>query len=115
MIMKIVFVAFMILHGIIHSMGFVKAFRIADLAQLSRPIPKSSGVLWLLACLLFIFAAILFSIDRQSWWMFSALALILSEYLIINDWNDTKFGTAANLIILLVTTIGFAVWAIGKI
>ncbi|MBS1522442.1 MAG: hypothetical protein JST50_15690 [Bacteroidetes bacterium] len=113
--MKIVFIALMILHGIIHSMGFFKAFRIADLAQLVHPIPKSSGVLWLVACLLFIFAAILFSVNRQSWWIFSALALILSQYLIINDWNDAKFGTAANLIILLVTTIGFVVWAIAKI
>jgi hypothetical protein len=105
----------MIMHGTIHSMGFVKAFRMANLAQLVQPIPKSNGISWLTACLLFILAAILFSIERQSWWIFSALAVIISQYLIINDWNDAKLGTIANIIILLATIIGFVVWAIAKI
>jgi hypothetical protein len=113
--MKIAFVVLMILHGVIHSMGFVKAFRMVDLAQLVQPIPKSNGILWLIACLLFISAAILFSIERQSWWVSSAVAVIISQYLIIDDWNDAKLGTIANIIILLATIIGFVVWTIAKI
>jgi hypothetical protein len=114
MIIKIVFIACMVLHGALHSLGFIKAFGIADLSQLVQPIPKSNGLLWLLACLLFVLAAILFSIDRQSWWIFSALAIIISQHLIINDWNDAKLGTIANVIILIVTIIGFVVWTIAK-
>ncbi|MDO3628232.1 hypothetical protein [Mucilaginibacter sp. BT774] len=113
--MKIAFVVLLILHGTLHSMGFIKAFRIIDLAQLVQPIPKSNGLLWLVACLFFIFAAILFSIEHQSWWIFSALAVIISQYLIIHDWNDAKLGTIANIIILLATIIGFVVWTIAKI
>jgi len=115
MIIKIAFAVFMVLHGAIHSMGFIKAFRIADLSQLVQPIRKSNGLLWLIACLLFISAAILFSTGRQSWWIFSILALVISQYLIVNDWNDAKMGTIANVVILLITTIGFIVWAIAKL
>ena len=36
-------------HGLIHLMGFAKAFGYADLPQLSQPISREWGVLWLLA------------------------------------------------------------------
>lgn len=112
--MKIVIIAVMILHGVIHSLGFIKAFRIAEVPQIEQPIPKASGMLWLLAGLLFIFSAILFSIDRQWWWMFSVLAVVISQYLIVNDWNDSKLGTVANIIVFLASIIGFIVWIMAK-
>ena len=51
--MKIALVAIMILHGTIHSMGFIKAFKIAEVSQIEHPVPKSNGILWLSAGLLF--------------------------------------------------------------
>jgi hypothetical protein len=112
--MKIAIMAVMILHGTIHSLGFIKAFRVAELSQLSHPIPKLYGVLWLLAGLLFIFAAILFSIERQWWWMLSVTSVVISQYLIVNDWEEAKFGTVANVIVLLASIIGFIVWTMAK-
>ncbi len=114
MVMKIALVAVMILHGTIHSMGFIKAFRIAEVSQLVHPIPKPIGILWLVAGLLFIFAAVQFSIERQSWWMFSAPAVVISQYLIVNDWQDAKLGSVANIIVLLASIIGFIVWTMAK-
>jgi len=112
--MKIALVAIMILHGTIHSMGFIKAFKIAEVSQIAHPIPKSNGILWLSAGLLFIFAAILLSIERQYWWIFSVLAVVISQYLIVNDWDDSKLGTVANIIIFLASVIGFIVWTMAK-
>lgn len=65
--MKIALVVLIVLHGAVHSMGFVKAFRIAEVSQLANPVQRSNGVLWLLAGLLFIFSGILFSIEKE-WW-----------------------------------------------
>ena len=44
---------------------------------------------------------------KDSWVYFVLIAVILSQILIINSWQDAKFGTIANVLILLVTIIGF--------
>lgn len=112
--MKIALVTLMVLHGAVHSMGFVKAFRIAEVSQLANPIQKTNGVLWLLAGLLFIFSGILFSIEKEWWWAFSVTAVLISQYLIVNDWDDARLGSVANIVIFLASIIGFIVWCLAK-
>jgi hypothetical protein len=113
-LMKIALVILMVLHGAVHSMGFVKAFRIADVSQLANPIQRTNGVLWLLAGLLFIFAGILFSTEKEWWWVFSVTAVLISQYLIVNDWSDARFGSVVNIIIFLASIVGFIVWCLAK-
>ncbi len=47
------------LHGLIHLMGFAKAFGYAKLPQLTQPISRESGVLWLLASVLTVATAVM--------------------------------------------------------
>ncbi|HVW13279.1 MAG TPA: hypothetical protein VHB54_05645 [Mucilaginibacter sp.] len=108
--MKPALLAFIIAHGLIHFVGFIKAFRFADIEQLTQAISRPGGILWLLSGLLFICSAVLFSLDKEWWWLFSASGITISQYLIISDWHDAKFGTIANVIILLPTLIGFGLW-----
>jgi len=44
-----VLIGLLLLHGLIHLMGFAKAFGYAELPQLTQPISREWGVLWLLA------------------------------------------------------------------
>ena len=46
--MTVVFAVVLVVHGLIHVLGFVKAFGLADLPQLTQPVSPSLGVLWLL-------------------------------------------------------------------
>jgi hypothetical protein len=55
--MRIAFAGLLIFHGIIHSLGFVKAFELAELPLLRHPIGRPLGVLWLAAGLLMIASA----------------------------------------------------------
>ncbi len=112
--MKIALVILMILHGTVHSMGFIKAFRIAEVSQLVNPIQKKNGLLWLIAGVLFILSAILFSTEREWWWVSSVTAVLISQYLIVNDWNDARLGSIANIIVFLASIIGFVVWCLAK-
>ena len=57
---KYLFVLLMTIHGIIHFMGFAKAFEYAEMKQLTISISKPIGMLWLLSALLFLISAILF-------------------------------------------------------
>lgn len=100
MIIKAVFAIIIVMHGLIHLMGFVKAFQLAETNQLTQTIQKPVGLLWLIAALLFIAGAVIFLLKNDWWWMITATALLLSELLIIMYWQDAKYGTIANVIIL---------------
>lgn len=96
-----------LLHGLIHLLGFTKAFSLAPVEQLQLPISKASGLLWLFASLLLGLTAILQFKNAVSWPLWAFFAIAISQFLILLAWQDAKWGTIANLIILLATVVAF--------
>lgn len=104
---RALFAAFLVLHGLIHLIGFSKAFGFAAVSQLSQPISRAGGLAWLVAAiLLFASAAALYAWPR-GFWMVGAVALVLSQALICGAWRDAKFGTVASLVVLAGVSYGF--------
>ena len=97
--MRIVLFVVILVHGLIHLMGFAKAFKYADLSQLKQEISKPVGLVWLLCALAFLGAGVLFVSGWTSWWWVAAPAVVLSQAVIFLSWGDAKFGTLANLIV----------------
>ena len=93
-----------VIHGLIHLMGFLKAFQLAEIEQLNLPISKVSGIFWLLACLLMLATACTYLLKIDGWWILGMIALVISQGLILLYWPDAKFGTIANII------IGMGIW-----
>jgi len=60
--------------------------------------------------LLLMITAIVFYLQKGWWWMIAVPAVILSQMLIIRYWQDAKFGTIANLIVILITILGISTW-----
>lgn len=112
--MRYLFITLMLIHGLIHLLGFVKAFKWAEISQLTHPISRNTGLLWLLATLLLLSAVVLLSISNNHWWIPASVAVLLSQGLIINTWQDAKFGTIANLLILLGIVIGIGSWHFSR-
>jgi len=106
--MRIVFLLIVLLHGLIHFMGFAKAFDYGNMVQFTKEISKPMGLLWLLTGLLFIVSAVLNLIKKDTWPILAIIAVLVSQILIFTVWKDAKFGTIANVIILLAAIIGFA-------
>ena len=100
--MKFVFGFVLIIHGLIHLMGFVKAFKIADITQLSQSISKPIGLIWLISCILFLGAALQF-LTHKMWFYAALIAVFISQVLIILNWKDAKYGSIINVIVLLVS------------
>jgi hypothetical protein len=98
----------MALHGLIHLFGFLKAFGISEFNAISHSISKSFGIVWLLTFVLFAITTVLFIVQSNYWWYSGIVGVILSQFLILNYWSDAKFGTIANVIILLVSIIGYS-------
>jgi hypothetical protein len=111
---KIALSLVILVHGLIHIMGFVKAFDLAEINQLTREISRPMGIAWLAATLLFVATLLLYLLNIREWWMMALPALLLSQVVIILHWGDTKFGTLANIIILAAAVVAFGSWRFAK-
>jgi hypothetical protein len=99
--MKTLFLLLCLLHGLIHLLGFARAFGLAELGQLTLAVSKPRGILWLMAAILCVGGAVLLFAGHPSWWIVAGVGVVLSQSLIIGSWADARFGTVANVIILV--------------
>nr|WP_044200853.1 DUF6544 family protein [Oscillochloris trichoides] len=97
--MKYLFIFVLGVHGLIHLMGFAKAFNLAAFEPIQTPISQPLGLLWLGAGLLLVVSVVLFFALPTWWWLPALLGVVLSQVLISTAWSDAKVGTLANLII----------------
>jgi len=105
--MRFVFLFVVLVHGLIHLMGFLKAFGLAELPQLAQPISRPMGVAWLAAAALTVSAALALLAWPRGWWAIGAAAAVVSQLVIASAWADARFGTVANAILLLGVIHGF--------
>lgn len=110
-VVRILFAIIVVSHGLLHLLGFVKAFRLAGIKELSLDIPRPAGALWLAAALLFAATAAMVLLHYDAWWMTAAAAVVLSQALVVLYWRDAKFGTIPNIVVLCGAVIGFGVWS----
>ncbi|MCR9182662.1 MAG: hypothetical protein NXH73_07020 [Flavobacteriaceae bacterium] len=101
--MKVILVLLLFFHGAIHILGFLKGFQLAKISALSETISKPMGVLWGITTSLFLLTLIGLLLKKEFWPILAFLALLLSQTLLIIHWQDAKFGSIANLLILLFT------------
>lgn len=109
-VLRIALLLLLLLHGLIHGMGFAKAFGFGEFKQLSLAISRGWGVLWLAAGVLLLVGAASRALDSAWWWLPTAGGVLISQILIIVFWSDAKFGSIANAILLLVVVVGFGQW-----
>ncbi len=100
--MKIAFSILILLHGFIHLIGVVKAVNPGAIPQLNRNISKTEGVIWLLTTLLLLLAFLLLILKKDWWPTIAVTGVILSQFLISLNWEDARWGTIPNLLILAV-------------
>lgn len=108
--MRIAFIILLGLHGLIHLLGFLKAFGLYHVKELTLDISRPMGIWWLIPALLFFCVLVFYSLKMNAWWLAGILAVALSQVLIICFWKDARMGTVANLIILLVSVVSYQSW-----
>ncbi len=105
--MRAAFIILIGIHTSIHLLGFFSAFNIVNTPD-QQVISKLSGVLFLVAFLLFGVTLVHFSKRLKYWWVWSLVTITISQILIFNHWSTTKYNTLINLLLLLVSCIAFA-------
>ncbi|EDY83823.1 hypothetical protein VDG1235_3450 [Verrucomicrobiia bacterium DG1235] len=99
MILKVFIAIVLIVHGAIHLLGFVKAFGYAKVEELTLPISKMAGLIWLLATGLFLVSSGLLFLGSGLWVLVGLIAMLVSQGLIVSFWKDAKYGTVANVLV----------------
>lgn len=115
--LRIIFAIIVLVHGLIHLMGFANQWHIKKFSQftgitlfpVSENLSKIFGIFWLLAALLFIVSAVGFVIDKDWWRILGFASVIISQLLIIIYWKDAWAGTIPNVIILFIAIISCSI------
>ncbi len=108
--MRILFMVMLFLHLLIHLIGFAKANQWMDTASGTKMISQTQGILWLLVSILLLVTIILLILRKPAWILLSIPVVITSQILIILNWDEAKYGTILNLIILVVLIFSIAGW-----
>jgi hypothetical protein len=112
--MKVLFLIIVIVHGLVHLMGFMKGFLLAELNELTTPVSKPMGILWLVASLVLLLSGILFLLKSPTWWLIALFGVMISQVLIFIFWKDALYGTLPNIIILIVSLVGLGQYSFDK-
>lgn len=106
--MKYLFAIIVLIHGGIHLLGFIKAFNFSEIQQLTQPISRMTSLVWLFTFLLFFTTAVGLLLGKSWWFYLSMVSVFISQILIVAFWQDAKFGTIANVIILVVAGLAWS-------
>jgi hypothetical protein len=109
--MKYALALLLLAHGLLHLAGFSKAFSIGTDAQIHHSISKRAGIFWLTASFLLVASAWLALFAKEFWWQPALAGIILSQVLVIAAWQDAKWGTTLNVIILLIIIPSIGAWS----
>lgn len=98
----------MVHHGLFHLTAFAKAwsagaheqlsFRMIDLSDSS---PRLSSTLLILTAFMFLTATLGYFMRRQWYWIPATAALLLAQVLIVIYWQDAKYATFVNVLLLV--------------
>lgn len=94
-------VAFIIfIHGLLHLMGYSKAFQYSGIKHIQAHISRPIGILWIMSCLFFIGTGVLFLLNNDYWQIAGLVAIVSSQIVINIGWRNARYGTIINLLIL---------------
>lgn len=105
--MKTFFIALVAGHGLVHTISFLRAFDLLKGKGYSLSVSKPLGLAWLLGFLLFEITAVMLLMGNQQWWIPGIIGVLVSQALIIRFWEDKKYGTLVNIVILFVIVVDF--------
>ena len=114
--MQTLFTVFLALHAAIHLIGFMKwgvahenpQLSVAGLSLGPAPMRKAYGAVWLVCLVLLSTAAVTHAAGVTLWWVPALLGATLSQVLVFTAWSEAKYGTVANVVVLLAVIFSVA-------
>ena len=119
MLINVIAAIYLIVHGLIHLIGFVVFWQIVEIEDISYTTTvlagrldigdvgtRGLGVVWLVIAVALVIAGVTIFFSPPWWWSFTLAVTVASLFVTLLGWPDAKFGVLANIIILLFLFIG---------
>ena len=119
MLINVIAAIYLIVHGLIHLIGFVVNFQIAEMEDITYKTTvlagkldvghvgtRALGIVWLLAAVAFVVSGATIFSSPPWWWSFTLAVTVASLIVTLLGWPDAKFGVLANIVILLFLFFG---------
>lgn len=115
--MKVAIIALLVVHGLIHTMGFAGAWGLAEFkgasqtptnfisAQPGDLIVRVLGGVWLVSLSAFLVAAVLLGADNSTWRLVAAAAALTSMVPVALWWQNAPMGAVANALVLVAVVV----------
>jgi hypothetical protein len=100
MLINVIAAIYLVVHGLIHLIGFVVKFQIAEMET------RALGIVWLLLAVAFVISGAAIFASPAWWWSFTLAVTLVSLALCVLGWPDARFGVLANIIVLAFLFIG---------
>lgn len=102
---RAILIMVVLLHGLLHLLGFYRSFSKAGIIRLPGYVPRSHGWLWLICTVLFLLTGFLIIFNVQGWIYFMIAALIISQALIFLSWSEAGYGSVVNILLLILSVL----------
>jgi hypothetical protein len=107
---RYIFGFIILFHALVHLLGFVEGIRPDLISQAGFTITPPAALLWLTAGLVLAASLVCF-LARRSWWYIpAAVGLLLSQSLIISEWENAKAGTIVNAVVFISVILAYGKW-----
>jgi hypothetical protein len=121
-VVGIIFSSIVIMHALIHLIGFGKASQISGPENFSvkKTIASSQiklnlkGLLWWLCFIGLVLSIIFYRLGKDWWWIIAIGPAFLSQILIMQNWSAAKWGSAVNVTILLGILLSYHHWKFDR-
>ena len=71
------------IHGLLHLMGYSKAFKYSGIKHIRAHISRPIGILWIMGCLFFIATGVLLLWNNDYWQIVGLISIAISQIVII--------------------------------
>jgi len=106
---RVFVVLLLVVHASVHLLGVARAFDLAEIPGLERPIDTPVGVLWGLAALIFLAAAAAAYQWPQGWWAVALAGVAVSMLVVVPSGNEAWAGAIVNLVVVVAAGFGLFV------
>lgn len=79
----------------------MQGYGLVAVPPLPHAIAPRSALAWLAAALLLMSSGVLVLAGPRAWWMAALPGVLFSQAVVVVAWSDAKFGTLANVIVLV--------------
>ncbi len=112
--LRVIFIGILSIQWIIHLMFTYKSLQEFLSLAIKTWVTRLQIILYIVVAIMFVLTIIGYILNKEAWWIIGLVTVVLSQILIMTNWQQAKFATILNVIILGVVITAFYFWSFDR-